>query len=392
MRKLLILASAMVFFDVAFFAAIAPLLPTYVDDLGLSKAQAGILSASYAAGTLVASLPAGFVASRFGPRLTVIAGLLGLGCASLVFGLVHQIVLLDATRFIQGVAGALIWSGAMTWLIATAPDEKRGSVIGTALGTAVAGALLGPALGAAAASIGTGPVFGSMLIVSLVLAGIASRMPEVRAPERQSLREVVETMTSRPILEAAAFVAVPSVMFGAIEVLVPLRIDALGGGHGVIAAGFIAGAGLEAILAPVAGRLSDRVGARLPYVVGLAICALAMVFVGLAQTLGTVLAALIVTSLGAGLCFAPALTLLSDIAEASRLHQGFAAGISNVAWASGQVLGGIGGGVVASLTGNAAPAIAISALLIATVIYAYRVLTPDSELRGAVTEPRPVEG
>ena len=38
MRRLLILASAMVFFDVAFFSAIAPLLPDYVDDLGLSKA------------------------------------------------------------------------------------------------------------------------------------------------------------------------------------------------------------------------------------------------------------------------------------------------------------------------------------------------------------------
>ena len=59
MRRLLVLASTMVFFDVAFFAAIAPLLPDYVDELGLSKAQAGILSASYAAGTLVASLPAG---------------------------------------------------------------------------------------------------------------------------------------------------------------------------------------------------------------------------------------------------------------------------------------------------------------------------------------------
>ena len=92
----------------------------------------------------------------------------------------------------------------------------------------------------------------------------------------------------------------------------------------------------------------------MPYVIGLTICAVAMVAIALAQTLGGVLAALIVTSLGAGLCFAPALTLLSDIAESSRLHQGFAAGLSNMAWASGQVVGGVGGGVVASLTGNAA--------------------------------------
>jgi MFS family permease len=252
-------------------------------------------------------------------------------------------------------------------------------VIGTALGTAVAGALLGPAIGALAASIGTELVFGSVLVVTSALAYAASRLPEARGPERQSLREVVATMLSKPILDGVVFVAVPSVMFGAIEVLVPLRIDSLGGGHGVIAAGFIAGAALEAVLAPLAGRLSDRVGRRLPYVAGLAICAVAMIGVALAQTLGGVLAALILTSLGAGLCFAPALTLLSDIAEASSLHQGFAAGLSNMAWASGQVIGGVGGGVVATFTGNAVPSIAIAALLLATVAYSRRTLAPPQQ-------------
>lgn len=376
MRRLLFLASAMIFFDVAFFAAIAPLLPGYVDDLGLSKAQAGILSAAYAAGTLIASLPAGLVATRVGPRRTVICGLLLLGVSSLAFGLVDEINLLDAARFTQGVAGALIWAGALTWLITSAPDESRGRVIGTALGTAVAGALLGPVLGAVAAAVGTGPVFGSVLLISLGLAYAASRLPEVRAPERQSLREVAATLLSRPIRDAAIFVAVPSVMFGAVEVLVPLRIDSLGGGHGIIAAGFVAGAALEATLAPMAGRLSDRIGRRTPYVTGLTICAVAMVGVALAQTLGGVLAALIVTSLGAGLCFAPALTLLSDTAESSNLHQGFAAGLSNMAWASGQVAGGVGGGVVASLTGNALPSIGIAVLLLLTVAYAFHSLAP----------------
>ncbi|MGN6216764.1 MAG: MFS transporter [Solirubrobacterales bacterium] len=379
MRRLLLLASAMIFFDVAFFAAIAPLLPQYVDDLGLSKAAAGILSASYAAGTLVGSLPAGFVASRAGPRRTVIGGLLLLGCASLAFGFAEQIVLLDGARFIQGIAGALIWSGALTWLITAAPEERRGSIVGTALGTAVAGALLGPALGAVAGSIGTQPVFSSVLVITVALAFAASRLEETSPPERQPLRKVVATLLSRPVLESAVFVAVPSVLFGAIEVLVPLRINGLGGGHGLIAAGFIAGAGLEAMLAPVAGRLSDRVGRRLPYVTGLSICALAMVAFALVTTLGAVLASLILTSLGAGLCFAPALTQISDVAEASGLHQGFAAGVSNMAWASGQVMGGAGGGIVASLTGYAAPSLVIAALLASTVVYAFRVMETDAE-------------
>ncbi len=376
MRSLLILASAMVFFDVAFYAAIAPLLPDYVSEFGLSHAEAGILAAAYAAGTLLASLPAGLVATRIGPRRTVISGLLLLGISSVVFGFGESIGLLDAARFAQGVSGALIWSGALTWLITTAPPERRGSVIGTALGTAVAGALVGPILGATAAEVGTEAVFGGVLGVSLVLAGLAARLPEAGAPERQALREVAAKMLSRPILAATTFVAVPSLMFGAVEVLVPLRIDELGGGHAAIAGGFIAGAALEATLAPIAGRYSDRVGRRVPFVVGTGICACAMVGIAIAQALGPVLGALILGSLGAGICFAPALTTLSETADSSGLHQGFAAGLSNMAWAAGQAAGALAGGGVASAIGLAAPSIAVAILLLLTAGYAFRALAP----------------
>jgi MFS family permease len=383
MRRLLLLASAMVFFDVVFFSAIAPLLPDYVSELGLSKAQAGVLSASYAAGTLTFSLPAGVLAAHAGPRRTVIGGLLLLGVASVAFGFAHTFALLDAARFTQGAAGALIWSGALTWLVTTAPPEHRGSVIGTALGTAVAGALFGPALGALAAEVGTEKVFSAVLGVAIVLALAASRLPEAEAPERQHLRAVVETICSRPIVLATAFVAIPSVMFGAVEVLVPLQIAGLGGDHVLIAGGFIAGAALEAVLAPIAGRYSDRAGRRIPFMAGLSICAVAMAAVAIGQSLGVVMTGLILTSLGGGICFTPALTMLSEAAESRHLHQGLAAGLSNMAWAAGQVVGGLAGGGVASVAGNAAPSVAIIALLLGTVFYSFRALAP------AV---RPVEG
>jgi len=382
-RRLLILASIVVFFDVAFYAAIAPLLPDYVDEYGLSKGEAGILAAAYAAGTLLASLPAGLVATRVGPRRTVIGGLLLLGISSVVFGFGRDIVLLDVSRFAQGVSGALIWAGALTWLITTAPPERRGSVIGTALGTAVAGALIGPVLGAAAAEVGTEVIFGAVLGLALVLAAFAARLPEAGPPEKQRLRDVATTILSRPILTATAFVAVPSLMFGAVEVLVPLRIDDLGGGHLAIAGGFIAGAALEASLAPLSGRYSDRVGRRLPFVIGTGICACSMVGIAAAAALGPVLAALILGSLGAGICFAPALTTLSETADLSGLQQGFAAGLSNMAWAAGQTAGALIGGGLAGAAGYAAPSLGIAVLLLLTSAYAYRALVPPLVQRPA---------
>jgi MFS family permease len=374
MRRLLLLACAVVFIDTAFFTVIAPLLPGYVHDLHLSTAQAGVLSAAYAAGTLAASLPAGFVASRFGPRRTTIAGLFGLGLVTFLFGFLKSAYPLDAARFIQGAAGALIWSGALTWLINSYPEEKRGAVIGTALGTAVAGSLLGPVLGALAASIGTEVVFGAVLVFAGALAAVAARLPDTVVGERQPLGEVFACLVDRPLVEAAIFVGSPSLMFGAVDVLVPLRINALGGGHALIAIGFIGGAAVESVLSPVAGRLADRVGRRAPYVFGMAICAVAMVGFGLADSLAVVIGSLLVISLGSGLCFAPAMTLISDSAAASGLHQGYAIGVTNMAWAAAQVLGGVAGAAVAGATGDAVPSIAIAVLLALTIFYAFRSL------------------
>src|ERR671937_2751760 len=222
MRRLLLIGSAVVFLDVVFYAAITPLLPGYVDDLGLSKTAAGVLSAAYAAGTLVASLPAGFMAARVGPRRTLVAGLLLLGAASLAFGFGHHIVLLDTARFVQGVAGALAWGGAITWLMVTAPESRRGTVIGDVLAIAIAGALLGPAVGALAHAIGTEPVFSSVLVVAMVLSVLALRLPLPAHGQRLDLRETATAMTRSGVLRATAFVTAPSVLFGVMAVLIPL--------------------------------------------------------------------------------------------------------------------------------------------------------------------------
>jgi MFS family permease len=373
MRRLLFLGSAVVFLDVVFYEAIIPLLPGYADDLGLSEASAGVLSGAYAAGTLVASLPAGFMAARLGPRRTLVTGLCVLGVASVAFGFGQHIVLLDLARFAQGIAGALAWAGALTWLIAAAPASRRGAVIGDVLGVAVAGALLGPAVGAIAAGIGTKAVFSSVLVLAVGLAIVALRMPLPERGERVRLRETAAALVSPSVLRTTGYVAAPSALFGVMTVLIPLRIGDLGGGAGVVAAGFMAGAGVEAVLAVLVGRLSDRIGRPRPYAAGMAICAVGIALVPAAQALGVVLTLLVVLSVGAGFCFAPALAMLSDAADASGLHQGLAAGLINVAWATGQVLGSVGGGAMAAVAGNALPCLLVAGILVGTALVAWQV-------------------
>ena len=86
MRRLLLLVCAIVLADTMLYAALAPLLPHYADEFGLSKGEAGLLVGAYAAGALVAALPGGLAAARFGPRRAVLGGLVLMAVASVAFG------------------------------------------------------------------------------------------------------------------------------------------------------------------------------------------------------------------------------------------------------------------------------------------------------------------
>ena len=107
LRRLLFLASSIVFLDTVFFAAIVPLLPTYAADFELTKTGAGVLAAAYPAGTFLGALPGGWLTARIGVRPTVVLGLTTLIASSLAFAFANSIVVLDLARFVQGLGGVL---------------------------------------------------------------------------------------------------------------------------------------------------------------------------------------------------------------------------------------------------------------------------------------------
>src|SRR4051812_10525209 len=159
LRRLLLLASAVVLVDTSFYAAITPLLPDLTEQFGLTKTGAGVLAAAYPVGTFAGGLPGGWMAARVGVRQTVLLGLALMTLASVAFAFAESVVVLDAARFVQGVGGAASWAGAMGWLAGAAPREKRGELIGSAMGAAIVGALFGPVLGVLADLVGHAAVF-----------------------------------------------------------------------------------------------------------------------------------------------------------------------------------------------------------------------------------------
>ncbi len=353
MRALVVFVSAVVLVDTVFYAAVVPLLPFYADELGLGKTGAGVLEASYAAGTLAAAVPAGLLAAHLGVRRVVLCGLALLGVSSLVFGLARDVVLLDLARFAQGIGGACSWAGAFAWLVRRAPAERRGALLGTAMGAAIFGALLGPAVGAVAEELGTAPVFGAAGVLAAGLAAGSLRLePPATAPEQVSAERLALAARDRPVVAAMLFVTAPGVLFGTIGVLAPLRLDDLGASAALVGAVFLAAAALEAVTSPVVGALSDRFGRLLPMRAGLLAAVPILLLLPVPGSVALVAVLVVLASPAIGTCWAPSTALLADGMEARRVDPALGFSLMNAAWGLGHVAGGAGGGALGEAAGD----------------------------------------
>jgi MFS family permease len=355
MRRLFWLVAAVVLVDTMFFAAVAPLLPHYSDELDLSKTGAGLLTAAYPAGTFVGALPAGWLAIRWGVKPTLLLGLSLLGLSSLGFAFANQIVLLDGARFLQGVGGACMWAAGMAWLVSATPPDRRGELIGAALSAAIVGVLLGPVLGGAATVLSPEAVFSAVAAGAAGLAVWAWTMPGVEPEPSPGIRAMLRALRRPAVLVGFWLFTIPALYAGVVEVLVPLRMDDLGAAGTAIGAVFLVAAAVEAVISPIAGRFSDRAGRLPPIRIGLVGAAVTAILLPLPGTAVLVGLAVVAAIASLAVFWAPAMAMLSDAAEQAGLDQALAFSISNLAWASGHVVGAGAGGAIAEASADAVP-------------------------------------
>jgi MFS family permease len=368
MRRLFLLVAAVVLVDTMFFAAVAPLLPHYSDEFDLSKTGAGILAAAYPAGTFAGALPSGWLAARWGVKPTLLVGLTLLGVTSLAFAFAHTIVLLDAARFVQGVGGACMWAAGMAWLVSATPPERRGELIGSALAAAIVGVLLGPVLGGAASVLSPEAVFSAVAVVAATLAAWAWTVPGVPPEPGPGLSGLRGALGRPAVLAGFWLFTLPAIFAGVVEVLAPLRLDDLGASGAMIGAIFLATAGVEAALSPLAGKASDRHGRLAPIRAGLVGAVVMAVLLPLPATILLVAIAVLLAIAALGVMWAPAMAMLSDASEKAGLYQGLAFALSNLAWAVGHLVGAGGGGALAEATSDAVPYALLGLACAATLV------------------------
>ena len=365
--RLLTLVGAILFIETSLFTAITPLLPHLAERYNLSKAETGVLVGCYAAGAFVAAIPAGLLAARFGVKLTTLSGLALVGAASVAFGFASSTPTLFVARFIQGVGGALAWTGTLAWLVGEASRERRGQLIGLALGAALAGTLFGPIVGIAASLAGTGSVFSGVAGIALLLLGLGStaRKPPQGTP--QSLQTLLSAVRTRQIAGGLWLIVLAGLLVGVLGVLGPLRLKSVGWGAAGIGVVFLLIAAGEVVLNPILGRWSDLWGRLTPVRLGLVLATAFSAVLALSVQKWPYAGLVVAAGISYGFFWTPAMALLSDASEARGISYAYGFALMNLGWAPGHLIGASVGGALAQSIGDAVPYLLVSGLCLATL-------------------------
>ena len=388
-------------------------LPAIQEDLGADLSELQWVVAGYALTFAALMLIGGKLADAYGRRLLFVIGIVVFTAASLWCGLSDTSNELIAARVLQGAGAALMNPATLSIIAATFPARQRGTAIGIWAGVSALALAIGPLVGGLITEhvnwnwiffinipVGLVAIAASFLFIDesrdethirLDLPGLATSAIGLFALTYALIEANTYGWTSARILGSFALAALALVSFVLLErhqrnPMLPLELFRSGtytGANVVVllvalamfgifffmslymqnilgysavqtGAAFLPLTVLIILVAPIAGKTSDRIGSRGLMTTGMILIALQLLYfsqLGLDATFWTILPAFLVGGVGM------ALTMTPSAAAATRSIPVDKAGVgSAVLNASRQVGGSVGiaimGAIVAAEAGG----------------------------------------
>lgn len=380
--------------------AVSVALPDIRRELGVGLTGLEWVVNAYTLALAVLVLPAGKLADAYGRRRAFVGGLVIFTAASLLAGLATSGMTLIAARALQGAGAAFTSSAALSIISVSFPEEERGAALGVWAGASAVGLAVGPVAGAMLTEMFGWPwvflinvplgafaaVTARLLIpessagqrghrlpwpavliwagalLSLVMALTEAARVGWLAPEVVTLGGagagllgalvVVERRAKQRLIEPSLLRSRQSVGANVLSLLstavmcnlfffIALYLQ-LVLGYRTVAAGtaLLPLTATIVLVAPLAGRLSDRIGRRVPIVTGLLLLAAGLlVLSGLGERseLPLIIGGLALAGIGIGFTTSPITAAALDGAPAEA--SGESAGLLNTSRMIGLSLG-----------------------------------------------------
>jgi len=281
-------------------------LPSVAHSLHVSNSSTAIVLSSYFVAYALALLPGGSLVDRFDARRLALAGL-GLFAVGAAAGAVAPTIgVLVATRMVQGVGAGLVSPAALAGAVSGFPPERRGGALGIWGASAGVSNLLGPVLGGIlTVALGWRADWWALVPLALLAAaGIMRFVPGTVRGEDTSHPVLNGTVVVASSVAALTFAVMIGTFYLAEQYLQRAAgYSALGASAVLVVVALLVGAA-----APIAGRLVDQYGERLPAMAGFLLAALGLLILGIPGMplhSGVTILPLVPIGFGLGMLFVP---------------------------------------------------------------------------------------
>jgi DHA2 family methylenomycin A resistance protein-like MFS transporter len=282
-------------------------LPTVAHGLHVrGSTTSAVLSAYFGAYALML-IPGGELVDRFGARRVALSGLAVFAVGALAGALAQSFDALLVARVIQGAGAGLVSPAALAGAVSGFPPERRGSALGIWGASAGMSNLAGPLLGGLlTVAFGWRANWWALLPLTAAAAiAIARLLPALARVEDDGGNPALNRIVLAATLVAALTFAV---MIGAFYVAEQYLqrvagFSALGASSALVLVALLVGAA-----APLAGKLVDRYGERLPALIGFLAAGIGLALLaipGFTLDGAVTVLPLIPVGLGLGMLFVP---------------------------------------------------------------------------------------
>lgn len=377
------------------YGVVAPVLPQYARDFGVSISAATFVITAFAIMRLVGAAPAGLLVQKLGERRVYISGLLIVAVSTAACAFAQTYWQLLVFRSLGGLGSAMFTVSSFGLMIRISPPDARGRVAGLFTSAFLVGSVSGPVLGSLTAGLGLAMpfvIYGVALLIAAAVIFVSLRHSALATPDDSTEPAMALGTALRNAAYRAALLsnfATGWAAFGLRIALVPLFIvevlDRGPGWAGLALATFAIGN--VAVVIP-SGYLSDRVGRRVPLLIGLPVSALATAFVGFTTSLPLFLIAAFITGAATGIFISPQQAAVADIVG-SKARGGTAVATFQMTSDFGAIIGSLTVGLIAErFSYGSAFAVSGAILLVAAVAWVFAQETrPKAETEHTAARP-----
>jgi MFS family permease len=230
-KNLLMLFAAGLFFWSG-LASLLPTLPLYIEHIGASKQEIGIVMGSFAIGMLLCRPSMGALADTRGRKVVLLIGMSVAAIAPLGYLFVKSIIPLMVIRAFHGISIAAFATAYIALVSDLAPEHRRGEVVGYMSLVNPLGVALGPAIGGfLQASAGYTPLFlSSAALGSMGLLCIIPIVnpPIITKPHNSKNDNFWQILTSPRVRIPAIVLLLSGLTLGSLHTFISLFIKSTG--------------------------------------------------------------------------------------------------------------------------------------------------------------------